>query len=278
MAEVRPFLDRILAGRNVPPARYEEVVAHYEMIGGRSPFKDHTIRQAQALERELHGRGIDLEVSAAYRFSEPFIAQTVAQFEQRGEPVIAVVLSALQSPASWDAYTALVPGATLAAPLAPREGFIDAHAQRVRSALHSLDETDFSRAALVFTAHSIPAAMAARSPYVRQFESAAAVVADRMGASSFYLAYTSRSGSPAEAWLEPDVRDLLQELGASGVDSVVIDPLGFLCDHVEVLYDLDIEAAAVAQRNGIRMARASALNDHPSFIGAMADAVQECLP
>lgn len=274
--EVRPFLDRIVAGRPIPLERYEQVVSNYAAIGGASPFNALTQRQAAALRAKLRDRGIDLPVRTAYRFAEPFISDVAAEQPVRG--TIAIVMAAHQSEASWEKYLELFPGARFTEPFYDHAGFVSAHADRVRAALAALQTSTFDDVALVFTAHSIPVSMADRSAYVQQLRTSAQLVAGAVDARLFHIAYTSRTGSPREAWLEPDVRDLLRELADQGVRDVVVDPIGFLCDHVEVLYDLDVDAASVARELGMRFSRAQALNDHPAFIAALADAVAACLP
>jgi ferrochelatase len=130
---------------------------------------------------------------------------------------------------------------------------------------------------VLFSAHSIPAAMAAESPYVAQLEQTAQRVAEKVGVSDYRLVYQSRSGSPRDPWLEPDVLDALDEEAARGVQDVIVAPIGFVCDHVEVLYDLDIEAAERAAALGLRLTRAATLGSHPAFIAALADAVLRTL-
>lgn len=275
--EIRPFLERITAGRRIPPERLDRVAGNYDAIGGRSPFNELTRKQAAALQKELSRRGTPLPVRPAYRFTAPFIADAAREADERNEATIAVILAAHQSEASWQKYMELFPNARFTQPFYASKGFIDAHEDRIRAALATLGRTSFEETALVFTAHSIPVEMAERSGYREQLRESAESIAARFGSPPFRLAYTSRSGNPSEPWLEPDVRDLLRELSESGVREVVVDPAGFICDHVEVLYDLDVDAAAVARNLGLRMARAQALNDHPAFIAALADRVQACI-
>jgi len=274
--EVRPFLDRVLQGRRIPQERYEEVVRHYEIIGGRSPFNELTQRQAAALQRELHERGIDVPVRVAYRNAAPFIEDVARDLGQSGSKAIGIILTAQQSEVSWDKYFGSIPGATYVPPYFDNPLFVQAHAERVRDALRELDRTSFDGIALIFTAHSIPQAMADRGPYVAQLRRTAELVVQAVGARAFTIAFQSRSGSPAEQWLEPDVRDVLKALPQQGIHDAIVAPIGFLCDHVEVLYDLDVDAAETATDAGIRMARAGALNDHPLFIRMLADYVQQC--
>lgn len=274
--EIRPFLDRVLQGRPVPPARYEEVVSHYEHIGGKSPFNELTQRQADALARELHERGIPVWVRTAYINSAPFVSDVSAELFSAGvERPIVIILAAHQSPASWNKYLGLIPNALYVPPYFEHPLFIQANAERVRDALRRLNKTSFDGVELVFTAHSIPQTMADTSPYVEQLKRSAQLIAAQAGAGSWRIAYQSRSGSPADKWLEPDIRDVLRELPAEGIHEAIVAPIGFLCDHVEVLYDLDVDAAAVAREAGVRMERAQALNDHPAFVRMMADLVEQ---
>ena len=275
--EIRPFLDRVLQGRPVPQERYEEVVRHYEIIGGKSPFNERTQEQARALEQELHDRGVDVPVCVAYRNAAPFIQDVAHQLARNGTQPVAVILAAHQSEAGWDRYYGSIPNAAYTPPFFDHPLFVRAHAERLEHALRRLEKTGYDDVALIFTAHSIPQSMADRGPYVQQLQRSAQLIADAAGAKQFTLAFQSRSGSPSESWLGPDVRDVLDALSQTGVCDAVVSPLGFLCDHVEVLYDLDVEAAAIAQRAGVRMSRAKALNDHPLFIRMLGDMVQACL-
>ena len=275
--EIRPFLDRVLQGRRIPAERYETVVEHYMHIGGKSPFNDLTQRQADALARELQRRGIDASVRTAYVNAAPFVSDVVKQLEAQGvnDPVV-VILAAHQSPASWDKYLGLIPGAHYVPPYYEHPLFVQANAERVRDALQRLDKTAFEGVELIFTAHSIPQAMADASPYVEQLRRSAQLIAAEAGAYSWRIAYQSRSGSPMDKWLEPDIRDVLRDLPAEGIAEAIVAPIGFLCDHVEVLYDLDVDAANAARESGVRMERAAALNDHPLFVRMMADLVEQC--
>lgn len=274
--EIRPFLDRVLEGKRIPPERYEAVVSHYEqMPGGKSPFNELTARQAEGLERELRARGIELPVRVAYKNSAPFEDDVVRELSGTGT-LLGIILAVFQSPASWQKYQTL-PDARYVDPYFDHPLLIEANAQRVRGALERLGQSSFEGTALIFTAHSIPQSMADASPYPAQFARTAELVARAAGAREWEIAYQSRSGSPADPWLDPDVRDVLAELPQRGIGNAIVAPIGFLCDHVEVLYDLDIDAAEVARDSGVRMQRAAAINDHPLFIRMLADLVQQCL-
>lgn len=277
--QVRPFLDRVLQGRAVPPDRYEEVVHHYESLGGRSPYNDLTMRQAAALRARLRNDRIDVPVVVAMRNTAPFIDDALLELSAlHVRRAFGFILAAHRCESSWERYQrdveaarerggAAAPKIDYPAPWHNHPLFIAAAADRVFEAIAQLASADRERAKLIFTAHSIPLAMAARSPYVEQLKKSAALVAAAVGRSSWLLAYQSRSGNPREPWLEPDVNEVLR--GLNGGAAVVI-PIGFLCDHVEVLYDLDIEAAQVARAAGVAMVRAATVSDHPNFIEMMA--------
>lgn len=275
--DVAPFLDRVLSGRRIPEQRYQEVVCHYKHLGGSSPFNELTRRQAAALSAELAQRGIAASVRVAFRHAPPYIEEVAQELASRPTQPVAVIMVAHQSEASWDKYYGSIPKACYTAPFFDHPLFVQAHAERLREALQRVGITQFNDVPVLFTAHSIPQAVADRGPYVTQLHKSAELIAAYSGASQYHIAYQSRSGSPYEAWLEPDVRDSLVELAHAGTRLVVVSPIGFLCDHVEVLYDLDVEAAAVARAHDIRMVRAQALNDHPLFIAMLADVVEQCL-
>jgi len=154
-------------------------------------------------------------------------------------------------------------------------GFIEANAEHIRAAIDRLPPDRRDRARLVFTAHSIPVSMAARYPYEANLRASAEMIAKAVGRDDWTLVYQSRSGRPEDPWLAPDVCDYLVEERQRGLDTAILSPIGFLCDHVEVLYDLDVEAAEACRESGITMVRAEAVNVHPRFIDALADAVTE---
>jgi protoporphyrin/coproporphyrin ferrochelatase len=280
--EIRPFLDRVLKGRPLPPERYEQVVHHYEFMGGRSPYNDITMRQAAALSDMLRGAGCEVPVRVGMRNSPPYIEDALRELGAHGvRRAIGFILAGYRSEASWDRYQDNVAEARnrigAAAPIvdypAPWHGhplFIEAVADRVRTAMARLGETA-ATAELIFTAHSIPLAMAADAPYVDQLNQSARLAVSALGCERWSLAFQSRSGSPREPWLEPDVGAALRQLAGR---AAVVMPLGFLCDHVEVLYDLDVEAAAIARACGVRMERAATVGDHPRFIEMIASIVR----
>jgi len=279
--EIRPFLANVLRGRSVPPERVEEVVRHYEAIGGRSPLNDLTFRQAHKLEATLTVTGPALRVYVGMRNWEPYLADTLARMAGDGvRSAVGVILSPHASEASRERYMEEVKAAGAGAPTVRWVGswhthplFVTAVADAATAALVTLPAARRAAAPLVFTAHSVPVAMAARAPYVVEIAASARAVAERLGRARWKVAYQSRSGSPREPWLEPDVNDALRALAADGARDVVVVPVGFVCDHVEVLYDLDVEARATARAAGLGFARASTVNDHPLFIQMLAEVV-----
>jgi ferrochelatase len=282
--DVRPFLRHVLAGRPVPEERFETVVHHYERLGGRSPIGEYTEWQARALRAELARRGHDFDVRVGMRHWTPWLKDALAAFAEQGQgEVLGLVMAAQETEASQARYAAAVESARAELPQAPAvryvrgwgldERVIEAHACQLARAFAALPLAARARARVLFSAHSIPAAMAADSPYVAQLEQTAQRVAEKVGVADYRLVYQSRSGDPREPWLTPDVLDALDQEAGRGVQDVIIAPIGFVCDHVEVLYDLDIEAAERAAALGMRLTRAGTLGAHPAFIAALADAV-----
>jgi len=289
-ADVRPFLENVLRGRRVSPERIDEVAHHYDRFGGVSPLTALTLAQARALEDTLRARGLPLPVHVGMRNWHPYLLDTLTEMSGGGvRRAIGVLAAAQRSYSGCTQYRENVRDArvALAATGAPgievtyvgdwheHPGFIEAHADHVSQAFERLPEEHRSRARLIFTAHSIPVAMAERYPYEKQLRASAERIAEAAARSDWDLVYQSRSGRPGDPWLEPDVCDYLRRERAHGLDSAVLCPVGFLCDHVEVLYDLDVEAADTCREIGVVMARAQAPNTHPRFIEALADAVLE---
>jgi ferrochelatase len=283
--EIRPFLDNVARGRRIPAERLEEVAHHYELMpGGRSPLNELTERQASALRRVLAAAGVSLPVFVGMRNWRPFLADTLAAMAAAGHRrAVGIILSPFRSEASWERYMGDVAAARAGVPTAPEivftpawsthPRFIEAAADSVTAALREVPAAERADAPVVFTAHSIPRAMAETSPYVDDFTAAARAVAERLGIARWSVAYQSRSGSPREPWLEPDIGSVIQQLAAKDVRHLLVMPLGFVCDHVEVLYDLDVEARALAAEHGVALHRAAAVNDHPAFVAMLADLV-----
>ncbi len=285
-SEIRPFLEIVTRGRLIPPERLEEVAHHYgQMPGGRSPLNELTEAQAAGLRRALAVSGRPLPVFVGMRSWHPFLHETLGVMAARGHRrALGIVLSSFRTEASWERYLADVDAARARTPGAPEIVFVPPWFEHPRftaalvaglvPALAEVPAVERAGTPLVFTAHSVPVAMAAASPYVADFTTTARAVAARLGHARWSLAYQSRSGSPRDPWLEPDIRDVLEALGKDGARHVVVSPAGFVCDHVEVLYDLDVEARWIAAQHGLTLHRAPAVNAHPEFIAMLADLVQ----
>jgi ferrochelatase len=286
--DIRPFLANVLRGRQVPPTRVEDVAHHYELFGGVSPITAVTRKQAHGLSERLAAAGIELPVYVGMRNWHPFLADTLSEMSRAGvRHAIGFIMAPHASYSSCQQYRENVLDARAAVRTAgladieityapawyAHDGFIDANAAHVRHAIERLPAPLRATARLVFTAHSIPTRMADESPYREQLHESSRLVAERVGRGDWALAYQSRSGRPGDPWLGPDICHYLRAAKAEGVAAVVLCPVGFVCDHIEVLYDLDREAAAVAQEIGLALTRADAVNDDPRFLDMMTDVV-----
>jgi protoporphyrin/coproporphyrin ferrochelatase len=283
--EIRPFLANVTRGRGIVAERLEQVARHYErMPGGRSPLNDLTLAQARALGEALARRGALMEVRVGMRNWRPYLHETLAGLAGRGvRRCLGVIMSSLRCEASWDRYQQDVaqararmsdaPEVVFGPPWGRGPGFIEALVDRAGAALRALPEDGRRWTPLIFTAHSIPVAMADASPYVDDFTAVARAVATKLDHARWTLAYQSRSGRPEDSWLEPDVNTVIRSLARDGERNVVVVPVGFVCDHVEVLYDLDVEAAETARAHGLTLHRAATVGDHPAFIAGLADLV-----
>jgi protoporphyrin/coproporphyrin ferrochelatase len=291
--DVLPFLENVTRGRGVPPERLEEVAGHYQAFGGRSPINDQNRALLAAMAAELARSGAEVPVYWGNRNWDPYLAATLARMRDAGVTrAAAFVTSAYSSYSGCRQYREdLAAAVAEVGPGAPRidrlrhyfdhPGFVAANVDGVLAALDGLPAEVAPRARLVFVTHSIPTAMAETSgptggAYAAQHRAVAAAVtaavAERTGLSlAADLVYCSRSGSPHVPWLEPDVNDHLEELAAAGVPGVVLAPIGFISDHMEVVFDLDTEAMDTATRLGIPVARAATAGTHPAFVAAIRD-------
>jgi len=287
MDDVRPFIENVVRGKRVPQERIEQVIEQYRVIGGRSPLNELIRDQARRLEDSLRQGGLPLPVHVGMRHWPPFLADTVRRMaENKQRRAIGVICSIQQCDTSWQQYQRDVAAARDAVGAeAPDVDFIngwydhplliEAAADQVRAALDQLPEHLRDGAGLVFTAHSIPVTEPGADTYAAQLRAAALAVAERLHRSDWRIAYQSRSGRPADPWLEPDVRTVLAELGKSGRRAVVAMPLGFVCDHVEVLFDLDVLARQAADVAGIAFARARTVGTHPGYVRMLSGLIAE---
>ena len=284
--DIRPFLANVLRGRRITPERVEEVAHHYELFDGVSPLTELTERQADGLRERLAAAGHPLPVYIGMRNWHPYLTDTLKQMYADGvRRAIGFIAAAHHSYSSCQQYRENVASAqealrngggrieiTFVDSWFDHPQFIAANASHIRDAVNRLPARLRDDARIVFTAHSIPASMADASQYEHQLSVSCAAIAEQVGL-TWALVYQSRSGRPQDRWLEPDVCDYLRREHEQGLAAAVICPVGFLCDHIEVLYDLDHEAADVCRSIGLPMVRAAAVNDDPLFLEMMADVV-----
>src|SRR5262245_5512212 len=289
MDDVMPFLENVTRGRNVPRERLEEVAHHYERFGGVSPINRQNRDLIAALEVELRDHGIGLPIAFGNRNWHPFLEDALRGLEASGASrVLAFFTSAFSSYSGCRQYRedihraqeAVGPGAPEVLKLRAfynHPGFVDANVDRVRNAYEQIPEERRAAAPIVFAAHSIPTAMAERCRYADQLAETGRLVSEAVGVERYALVYQSRSGPPHVPWLEPDVCDHLRELADEGVRDVVISPIGFVSDHLEVLYDLDIEAVELGQELGVNVVRAGTAGTHPAFVSMIRGLIEERL-
>jgi len=275
--DVLPFLENVLRGKNVPRERMLEVAEHYYHFDGRSPINQQNRELIAALQSE-----IGLPVYWGNRNWDPFLTDTLRQMQAAGvRRALAYVTSSFSSYSGCRQYLEDVERARAEIGAGAPEVdklrsfynhplFIETMADRASEALVQL-----SKAEVVFTAHSVPLSMADSSDYVKQLHEACRLVSERLDLAGWRLVYQSRSGPPTQPWLEPDIGEVLREMEAGA--EVAIVPIGFVSDHMEVLYDLDTEARQICEERGIRMARAATAGTHPKFISMIAELIRERL-
>lgn len=287
--DVVPFLENVTRGRNVPPERLVEVAHHYQLLGGVSPINRQVRALIAELLPELRRHGITLPVYWGNRNWHPLLADTFREMAEAGvNRALAVVLAAYSSYSSCRQYREDIERARFeVGPSAPvvekarafynHPDFVSANADRVREGLARIPAEHRSRVRLVLTAHSIPEAMARTSSYEEQLLETSRLVAGEVGIPDdrWSLAYQSRSGRPRDPWLEPDILNHLRDLKDRGASEVVVHPVGFLSDHMEVLYDLDIEAAQLCKELGLNMIRTRTVSTHRGFVRMLRELIVE---
>ena len=281
--DVLPFLENVLRGRNVPRERLLEVAEHYYRFGGRSPINEQNRALIAALQDELELHGPRLPIYWGNRNWHPMLADTLREMRDHGvKRALAFVTSAFSSYSGCRQYREDIERAREEAGAGAPEidklrgffnhpGFIETVAEQVEAALRKLPAAE-----VLFTAHSVPRSMASGGRYVPQLEEACRLVAERVGQPRWKLVYQSRSGPLSQPWLGPDVSDALREIQTGGeTKDVVISPIGFVSDHMEVMYDLDTEARELAEELGLRMVRAATPGTHPRFIAMIRELIEE---
>ncbi|HEV3040833.1 MAG TPA: ferrochelatase [Candidatus Angelobacter sp.] len=279
--DVLPFLDNVLRGRNVPRERMLEVAEHYYHFDGHSPINKQNLDLIAALGREFQAHKLNLRVYWGNRNWHPFVSDTLKQMHADGvRRAAALATSAfgsysgcrqyreniaqgLQSTGVDDMVVEKLPN------FYDRPEFLEVMTERVRDALAKLPDAQ----QVVFTAHSVPVSMAQNSPYVRQLETASEHVAAACGMRHWALVFQSRSGPPTQRWLEPDINDHLRMQHGAGVQRVIVCPIGFMSDHMEVLYDLDTQLREMCEAMGMKMVRAGTAGSHPKIVSMIRDLV-----
>jgi ferrochelatase len=281
--DVMPFLENVTRGRGVPRERLGVVAEHYYRFGGVSPINGQCRELLAAVRDDFAAHGVGLPVYWGNRNWDPFLTETMRRMADDGvRRAVAFATSAYGSYSGSAQYVEDIaharagvgeraPAVDKLRPYFNHPGFVDAVTDRTRDALARAG----AGARLVFTAHSIPEEMAGADTYVAQFAEASRLVAGRVGAGSWDLVYQSRSGRPGQPWLEPDVCDHLETLHAKGVGDVVLVPIGFVSDHMEVKFDLDVEAEEKAAELGMALVRAPSAGTHPAFVAMVRELVAE---
>jgi ferrochelatase len=286
-AEVMPFLENVLRGRNVPRERMLEVAEHYQHFGGKSPINEQNLALIRALREELDRHGPHLPIYWGNRNWHPLLSDTLREMADAGvRRAIAFVTSGFSCYSGCRQYRENIIAA--AEPLGAKApvvdkirvffnhpGFIGPMAENVQRAIAGLGGGSPADVPVLFTAHSIPMSMAETSKYVPQLEEACRLVAEAAGLSDWQLVFQSRSGPPSQPWLEPDVCDAIRTRHTAGCRRLVIAPIGFVSDHMEVMYDLDTEAAELCGELGVQMARAGTVGTAPAFVTMVRDLIAE---
>jgi len=287
MDDVMPFLENVTRGRNIPRERLAEVAEHYAHFGGVSPINVQNRALIAALERELAEHDIDLPIYFGNRNWHPLLQDAIEAMRADGvRNSLLFVTSAYSSYSSCRQYREDVARALdeigeqgmrfdKIRVFYNHPGFVEPMANRVHAALESLPQDCHDAAEVIFTAHSIPVSMASSCAYERQLREVSRLVAGLAGAARYRLAWQSRSGPPHVPWLEPDILDELEHLHASGVKDVIVAPIGFISDHLEVLFDLDVEAQNRAAELGMKMIRVPTVGIDPVFIAMIRELIEE---
>ena len=286
--DVIPFLENVLRGRNIPRERMLAVAEHYYHFDGVSPLNGQNRALIEALEDELEKNDIELPIYWGNRNWHPLLPNTIDQMKQDGiQNSLVFVTSAFSSYSGCRQYRENIADACKQVGDGTPEmhklrvffnhpGYINPVAENVRNAIAHLDDSHQDSAHILFTAHSIPMTMSEGCDYEKQLLNACGLVMEKVGAQTWDLVYQSRSGRPEQPWLEPDVCDQIQAL-PDDCKSVVIMPIGFISDHMEVMFDLDEEARQICDELGIEMQRANTVGTHPRFITMIRELIQERL-
>lgn len=287
--DVIPFLENVLRGKPVPRSRMLEVAEHYYHFGGKSPINEQNLALIEAIKAELGRRGIDLPVYFGNRNWAPYIPEALAQMRDDGvSRALAFFTSGFSSYSGCRQYRENIakaqeevgegaPTVDLLRKFYNHPGFIEALADLTTEKMKDLSPEGRAANKTLFVAHSIPQSMADHSRYESQLKEASRLIAEQVGLPDWELVYQSRSGPPSQPWLEPDICDRIGELPEQGYKAVTVIPVGFVSDHMEVLFDLDTEAVDKARELSLEMARVPTVGTHPKFVAMIGELVAERL-
>lgn len=278
--DVWPFLLEVTRGTRIPEERLKDVLHHYELVGGASPYNS-AVRKLESGLLEMLAHTLELPVFTGMKNWHPFMKDTLLKIQKRGfSKGIGVVLAPHRSDASWDKYLRCVEEAKAEAGVNieyeyihawhDHPGFTVPYAEAVKKTIK-----DKLKTYVIFCAHSIPVEMAAKSNYAQEFKESSHLAAKEAGIFSWGIAYQSRSGSPKQPWLEPDVCSVISEIDTERFSEVLLVPIGFLCENVEILFDLDIEAKDAAEKKGLVYRRSPTVMEHPRFISLLNERILE---
>jgi protoporphyrin/coproporphyrin ferrochelatase len=286
MDDVMPFLEQVSRGRNIPRERLEAVAEHYYEFDGVSPINQQNRDLIDAMHQELQRRGHTLPIYFGNRNWHPFVTDTIKAMQADGVTnAVAFMTSGYSCYSGCRQYREDIIGAIESVPGAPsfdkirvfynHPRFINALVDLTTKAIAHWSDEMRRTSKLIFTAHSIPTAMAQKSAYEAQLHETSRIVSERLGYSEYILSYQSRSGAPHIPWLEPDIADVLHEQAEHGVKHVIVIPIGFISDHMEVINDLDHEAKEAAVQHGQTFIRVPTVGLHPEFVGMIVDLIEE---
>jgi len=286
--DVIPFLENVLRGRNIPRERMLTVAEHYYHFEGKSPINQQTRELIAALQADLERNGLKLPIYWGNRNWHPLLPETLGQMKQDGiRRALALVTSAYSSYSGCRQYRedivraqsevgAGAPEVEKLRPFFNHPAFVEATVERVGDALRAVPADARENVQIVYLAHSIPVPMANSCDYVKQLEEVRGLVSRALGQQNDVLVYQSRSGVPGQPWLEPDILDYIRKVKAGNLASaLVLAPISFISDHMEVLYDLDVEARQLCDSLGLPMTRAKTVGVHPKFIGMIRELIVE---
>lgn len=287
--DVIPFLENVLRGKPVPRARMLEVAEHYYHFGGKSPINEQNLALIAALRQALAERNIDLPIYFGNRNWSPYIVDALREMKEQGiSKALAFFTSGFSCYSGCRQYRENVakaqeeigegaPSVDLLRKFYNHPGFIEALSELTQEKVHSLSAEGQAHNKTLFVAHSIPQSMADHSRYEQQLQESSRLIAEQAGLADWELVYQSRSGPPQQPWLEPDICDRIEQLPGEGYRAVTVIPVGFVSDHMEILFDLDTEAVEKAAEVGLEMARVPTVGTHPKFVAMIVELIEERL-